>query len=165
MYAMARDAETTESENRPAERTPRKDRLVQARVPRELEETLKEEARRRRLTVSHLVRNVLEDTFNLVDGVVQDVDRIVSDSLTLARSLGGRAGLSREAEMPKAAPAARPADDLSHIYAWNEVVLHRSVLCSSCGGELRRGERAHAGLSDELGAARAWLCKDCITNL
>ena len=45
----------------------RKDRLIQTRVPRDLESTLKREARRRRLTVSHLIRNVLEDAFQLVD--------------------------------------------------------------------------------------------------
>ncbi|HSJ97823.1 MAG TPA: hypothetical protein VLC53_12160, partial [Myxococcota bacterium] len=57
-----------------------KDRVVQTRVPRDLETTLKREARRRRLTVSHLVRNVLEDAFQLVDGVVANVDDLVNDS-------------------------------------------------------------------------------------
>ena len=42
----------------------RKDRLVQARVPERLESTLKEEARRRRTTVSQMVRTILEDTFD-----------------------------------------------------------------------------------------------------
>jgi predicted DNA binding CopG/RHH family protein len=39
----------------------RKDRLIQTRVPRQLASTVKEEARRRRLTVSQLIRNVLEE--------------------------------------------------------------------------------------------------------
>ena len=52
----------------------RKDRLIQTRVPQNLESTLKDEARKRRLSVSHLIRNVLEDTFNLVDNVVVDLD-------------------------------------------------------------------------------------------
>lgn len=66
----------------------RKDRLIQTRVPRDLESTLKREARRRRLTVSHLIRNILEDTFQLVDDVVGGVDEIVSDSVELARRVG-----------------------------------------------------------------------------
>ena len=48
----------------------RKDRLLQTRVPEKLETTLKDEARRRRTTVSQVIRSILEDTFHLVDGVV-----------------------------------------------------------------------------------------------
>ena len=56
----------------------RKDRLIQTRVPRALEKTLKREAERQRLSLSHLIRNILEDAFELMDGVVADVDQIVS---------------------------------------------------------------------------------------
>jgi hypothetical protein len=65
----------------------RKDRLIQTRVPQNLESTLKDEARKRRLSVSHLIRNVLEDTFNLVDNVVSEVDRVVADSVGVAQTL------------------------------------------------------------------------------
>jgi len=65
----------------------RKDRLIQTRVPQNLESTLKDEARKRRLSVSHLIRNVLEDTFNLVDNVVHEVDRVVADSVGMAQTL------------------------------------------------------------------------------
>jgi hypothetical protein len=86
----------------PSHRRPRrKDRLIQTRVARDLESTLKREARRRRLTVSHLIRNILEDTFALVDNVVGGVDEIVSDSVELARRVGRdarrMAGAVREA--------------------------------------------------------------------
>jgi hypothetical protein len=64
----------------------RKDRLIQTRVPQNLESTLKDEARKRRLSVSHLIRNVLEDTFNLVDNVVTEVDRVVTDSVEMAQT-------------------------------------------------------------------------------
>ncbi len=69
-----------------------KDRLIQTRVPGDLESVLKKEASRRRLSVSHLVRNVLEDTFDLVDGVVADVDTIVQDSMGLANRVRRNAG-------------------------------------------------------------------------
>jgi hypothetical protein len=69
------------------DRQPRKDRLIQTRVPQNLESTLKDEARKRRLSVSHLIRNVLEDTFNLVDNVVTEVDRVVADSVGMAQTL------------------------------------------------------------------------------
>ncbi|MBW2272985.1 MAG: hypothetical protein JRG96_06920 [Deltaproteobacteria bacterium] len=152
-------------------RPPRKDRLIQTRVPRDLEATLKEEARRRRLTVSHLIRNVLEDAFELVDGVVADVDQIVTDSVSLAKNVSRNARrLASSARVPET-PASQPTSDLSdisdisHVYAWNEVVLHQSASCSSCGTQIERGERGFAGMSDTPERPRAWLCPACCEAL
>lgn len=164
---------------RPPAGTPRKDRVVQTRVPRALEDTLKAEARRRRLSVSQLIRNVLEDTFELVDGLVADVDRLVGDSVDLARHArrnARRIGRPREEPAPRrrtpratAEPApdedAAPRDALAHVIAWNEVVLHRGVRCSACGDAIPRGASGWMALSDAPGAARAWLCPRCIESL
>lgn len=139
----------------------RKDRLIQTRVPRDLEETLKQEAERRRTSVSQLIRNVLEDAFQLVDGVVADVDQIVNDSVALARNV--RRGARRIGSGTRGGAGA--PDDLSHVDAWNQVVLNRRVACSSCGAELARGETAWAGLSDARGRRRVWLCADCAASL
>jgi hypothetical protein len=153
---------------RPRQRPqPRKDRLIQTRVPRHVEETLKREARRRRVTVSQLVRNLVEDAFQLVDGVVADVDQIVADSVSLARSVGATARriAGRRGAPPGPPPAALLGADLSHVDAWGEVVLQRPVPCAGCGARLPRGGRAFAGLSAAPGAARAWLCPPCIARL
>lgn len=69
-----------------------KDRLIQTRVPQGLESTLKEEAEKRRLSVSHLIRNVLEDAFHLVDDVVSGAERIAEDSVELAGQVAEEAG-------------------------------------------------------------------------
>jgi len=150
----------------PTARRSRKDRLIQTRVPRQLEVTLKREASRRRLTVSHLIRSVLEDAFELVDGVVADVDQIVSDSVHLARNVRRNA---RRLASPRLPPPARPdaaaEDELDLVYAWNELVLQRPVVCSGCGATIERGERGFAGLSDEPQAPRTWLCSPCVGHL
>jgi hypothetical protein len=183
------------NEEPPPDRAPRKDRLVQARVPKDLEQTLKAEARRRRLSLSQLVRNVLEDAFELVDGVVSDVDQIVSDSFTLARNVSRGAqrladperrlaGESPDGEAPAARdeldeeggdpgtitdegqPVAPSTDlDLSHVYGWNELVLHRAARCAQCGMAIDRGQRGFASLSDRPDAERAWLCPRCVESL
>jgi hypothetical protein len=100
----------------------RKDRLIQTRVPQNLESTLKDEARKRRLSVSHLIRNVLEDTFNLVDNVVTEVDRVVADSVGMAQTLkrdaqrlaatarGQIAHRNAASEGKSEAPAASPSE-------------------------------------------------------
>jgi hypothetical protein len=162
----------------------RKDRLIQTRVPRGLESALKEEAERRRLSVSHLIRNVLEDTFELVDHVVAEVDNLVSDSVGLAqrvrsdaqriaasaRGEGGtrrqaRAAASGSADEPAADARPAAADPLSQIYAWNQVVLNRAARCARCRRTLAKGSAAHLGLTQAPSAAPTWLCEACIAEL
>ena len=150
---------------------PRKDRLIQTRVARELETTLKDEARRRRLTVSHLIRSILEDAFHLVDDVVADVDEIVGDSARLASRVRRNArrlvGAGRE-RSERSAPAVRagpPGDAFPDVYAFSELVLHRAAACDQCGRALARGERGFFGLSDRGGAPRACLCAPCVDAL
>jgi hypothetical protein len=96
-----------------------KDRLIQTRVPERLENVLKEEAQKQRLTVSHLIRNMLEDTLQLVDTVVAGAGGIVGESVDLAetvvRDAGKLASTAREAvrvrkeEAAAAATASVPA--------------------------------------------------------
>ena len=131
---MTTDARKARKAEREAEKQARKDRLIQTRVDRRLQKVLLEEARRRRMSVSNLVRNVLEDAFGLAD---PDVGSVV-DGVASASSA-----------------------DLDHVYAWNPVVLGRDAACSRCGRKLPSGERALIGLSDDEEAARACLCTDC----
>ena len=151
----------------------RKDRLIQTRVPEKLETTLKDEARRRRTTVSQMIRHVLEDTFDLVDGVVANVDQIVTDSVELAHKVGRDARkigqLGQEALRDLAAPC-RPAlpdaeERLAHVQAWNEVVLNKSIACTKCGAELPRGRSAVMGMSDAPNEPGAWLCTRAVAAL
>jgi hypothetical protein len=172
----------------------RKDRLIQARVPRGLASTLQHEARRRRLSVSHLIRNVLEDTFQLVDHVVAEVDNLVSDSVELASQVRrdaaqiartARRGIGRErqgSDLERGEPSERrtapaPAkkrggsrevvssSNLGHIYAWNEVVLNRAARCARCGLRLEPGSEARLGLTQDPSASPTWLCRDCVRTL
>jgi hypothetical protein len=146
-------------------RLPRKDRLIQTRVPRELEETLKQEARRQRVSVSHLIRSLVEDTFQLVDGVVADVDQIVSDSVSLVRNVRRSARrLGRDRGAPRGGAAAG-SGALGAVYAWNDVVLQRPARCAGCRREIARGARGFVGLSDDPRAPRAWLCAACVERL
>ena len=116
----------------------RKDRLIQTRVDRRLQKVLLEEARRRRMSVSNLVRNVLEDAFNLADPDV---------------------GPTIDGDTPIATP------ELDHVYAWNAVVLGRAVTCSLCGTKLGAGDTGLIGMSDDPAKPRAWLCTSCGDDL
>lgn len=153
------------SAKKTARRRPRKDRLIQTRVPADLESTLKEEAERRRLTVSHLIRSILEDTFHLVDDVVSDLDRVVTDSVDLARNV--RRNARRLAAPATAARHARRGwdRDLDDIYGWSELVLQQPAECRRCAAPIERGERAFVGAGDKPRRARVWLCRRCMDSL
>lgn len=112
----------------------RKDRLVQTRVDRRLHNVLQEQARKRRMSVSNLVRNILEDAFGLAD---PDVGPAIEDGAELA--------------LPS----------LDHIYAWNPVRLGKDASCSRCAAKMSAGDTAHIGLSEDPDAERAWLCSAC----
>lgn len=118
----------------------RKDRLVQTRVDRRLDGAIREEARRRRMSVSNLVRGVLEDAFGLADPDVEPV-------------LEGGPDLVAENTA------------LDHVYAWNAVVLGKDAQCSRCSTSMSAGDSAFIGLSEDAQADRAWLCRTCGADL
>ena len=121
----------------------RQERWLHTRISETLEDALKREARRRRLPVSLLVRNVLEGAFELVEGIVES-------SLGVAP----RAGASR-----RGGPG-EPDD----VYGWQEIVLNRATACVRCHAGLGVGTAAHRGLRDR-GGPPVFLCPVCLGRL
>src|SRR5258708_361947 len=95
----------------------RKDRLVQPRVPEVLDETLREAARKNRVSVSQLIRNVLENTFDLVDNVVTHTTGMTTelklDAKRIADSARGRTPAKTKAEGGPSARADRGPSKLT----------------------------------------------------
>ncbi|HEX5677785.1 MAG TPA: hypothetical protein VFX91_07435 [Alcanivorax sp.] len=152
---------------RPAPDSERKDRVIQTRVPQDLEHSLRDAAERERVTVSHLIRNVLEDSFRLVDGIVADSSQLVDNVARDARRLASAAkGQSR------APTAFVPADQggtvaralLDAVDAWQEVIVNKPTQCTQCGVTLPRGQKALRGLTPEPAAPVVWLCNDCLNK-
>ena len=123
----------------------RHERWLHARIPEQLEEALKREARRRRWPVSTLVRDVLE-------GALDMVEHIVEDSAQIARRV-------RTTDERR-----RTRRTLDGVYGWQELILNRDAACGGCATALRTGDAAFRGLSDEPGAP-AFLCRPCIRRL
>lgn len=135
---MATDLRKLKKAERLKAKERRKDRLIQTRVDRRLQKVLQEESRRKRMSVSNLVRNILEDAFGLAD---PDVGPMVDDSMKGA--------------VPPVAP------DLEHIYAWNPVVLGKPVECVHCRQTIPAGDQGFIGMSDDPTKPRAWICESC----
>jgi hypothetical protein len=120
-----------------------KDRVLQARIPQQLDTELRDRAEQLGMSVSTVVRNVLLNTFDLVEGVV-------ADSAQVARAAQGRMDV-----------AAGP--DENEIVAWQEGVLNRNGLCERCNAILPLGEKAAVGLP--LSSRPVFLCLECLACL
>ena len=110
-------------------RKTKKDRVLQARIPEQLDEELRDRAEDLGLSVSTIVRNVLLQTFNLVEGVV-------SDSAQIARVIQGKPS-SRTTSPTGDTNAEAEAD----IVGWQETILNRNGVCEQCNsilGKVRR---------------------------
>jgi len=144
---------------KPMAKRDRKDQLVQTRVPGELSETLREAAKQNRVTVSQLIRNVLEDTFDLVDNVVGEAVQlghsVRRDALKIAESAKGRGRR----------PSPSAGDPLADVEAWQEVLINKDVVCAQCARLVGRGEKAAFGVSSDPAAPKLWLCAVCAGRL
>lgn len=167
---------------KPSPEAVRKDRIIQTRVPKDLESTLKDAAERERVSVSQLIRHVLEDTFTLVDGIVADsaslIDHVARDARHLAESAKGltpkkgedgekasKANTANADSTSTDKPAATNRQALDAVEAWQDVIVNKPGQCNQCGVALKRGEKAFRGVSSIAGAPAAWLCGNCIKKL
>ena len=146
------------TERRGRKRSPAKDRVLQARIPEQLDNELRGRAEQLGMSVSTIVRNVLLHTFDLVEGVV-------TDSSQIARALSGRS-LPQPTAHDALPPAASPtpsvpaADSLAAVIGWQEVVLNKNGVCEECNAILAMGERAAIGVP--TGARAILLCMQCL---
>lgn len=143
------------SENRKRKRRQTKDRVLQARIPEELDEELRGRAEELGLSVSTVVRNVLFNTFNLVEGVV-------SDSADIARAITGQ----RVPSPASSSTAMLERDDTdaeSSVLGWQEAVLNKNGVCEKCNTILPMGERAAIGVPTQ--ARPVFMCLECLATL
>ncbi len=124
----------------------KKERVIHTRVPESLENQLRVRAEELGVSVSNLVRNVLNRTFGLVDGVV-------ADSHAVAKAARGGA--------PKRTPTTPSLDD---VLGWQPLVLGKNAVCSRCNALLPKGSDAATGVS-EAGDSRFVICTDCVDQL
>ncbi len=125
----------------------RKERVIHTRVPESLENQLRQRAEDLGISVSNLVRNALNHTFGLVNGVVADGHRV-------ARVVRGEA-------TPATAPAPESLDD---VLGWQPLVLGKNAVCARCNALLPKGSDAATGVTDS-GSTRFVICQTCVQQL
>jgi hypothetical protein len=124
--------------------------VLQARIPENLDEQLRDRAEQLGLSVSSIVRNVLLHTFDLVEGVV-------ADSAQLAQVVQGRR--TRTATSPATPGTSAPPG----VVGWQEAVLNQNGVCEQCNAILARGARAAVGVPVQV--RPVLLCLTCLAAL
>lgn len=132
-----------------------KDRVLQARIPEQLDDELRDRSEQLGLSVSTIVRNVLLNTFELVEGVV-------ADSAQIARAIQSGESLlvpEHEASIGEAADS-KPE---TKVIGWQEAVLNQNGICEQCNAILPKGGRAAVGMP--VGPRPLLMCLDCLAAL
>lgn len=132
----------------------RHERVLHTRVPESLEAELKERAAELGVSVSNLVRNVLNHAFGMVDNIVRDTEQI-------ARSASGRKARPAPVDDADLVDDARPT-----VIGWQTLVLERNALCTKCNDILPRGTDAALAVVDgALAGPRPVLCLRCLQEV
>ena len=134
----------------------KKKKVIHTRVSEPLEQALKDRAEEMGVSVSNLVRNIMLNTFDLVEGVVADSVR-VADSAMGHNLTGGR----QRATEPAAAAAGAAAPAAGEVLGWQELVLNLNAICESCNEILPRGARAAIGFMSGPGK-KPIICTACL---
>jgi len=125
----------------------KKEKVLHARIPESLDEEIREHASQLGLSVSNLVRNVLQNAVGLVDEIIADT-----------------AGLARSATGGKAGPAAKreaPVDRAPRVLGWQEAVLNLNAVCDRCNDILEKGSRGAIAVVEGAGP-RPIRCLGCV---
>lgn len=153
---------------------------MHTRISEQLSDDIRRMAEELRVPVSNLVRNVLEETFSVVETVSENVGELleeVLDEAEVARSrYRGRRRRHRrhwhhedardvedaEEASGEAAEAAdaEPRPEFPEILGWQPLLLNRDADCADCGRGVSRGERAFVGVGAQ-GLSSTILCREC----
>ena len=140
------------------------ERVMHTRIPESLDQQLKNKAEGLGMSVSNLVRNVLLNTFELVED-------IVSDSANIARFSKGAQAKNPQTEAPPPAPKTEllasptPAPEAAVILGWQQIILNLNALCQRCNAILPKGTTAHLGITNFPTSVPHFLCSQCIKEL
>ena len=133
----------------------KKERVIHTRVPEALDDEIKRRATDLGLSVSNLVRNILQHTVGLVEDIVHDTTEIA------------RSARDTKAAFTGGAPQSQPgpsAPGPGHVVGWHLAILNVNAVCDSCNSILAKGSRAGVGIVTG-GGPIPFRCQTCLKEL
>jgi len=131
----------------------KKERVIHTRVPESLDDEIKRRATDLGLSVSNLVRNILQHTVGLVEDIVHDSAEIARSARNTKAAFGGPT------------QAAEPNGDVgeAQVVGWHLAVLNVNAVCDTCNAILPKGSRAGVGIVS--GGPIPFRCQECLKDL
>jgi hypothetical protein len=131
----------------------KKERVIHTRVPESLDDEIKRRATDLGLSVSNLVRNILQHTVGLVEDIVHDSAEIARSARSTKAAFGGP---TRAAEPNEVGAEAQ-------VVGWHLAVLNVNAVCDTCNAILPKGSRAGVGIVS--GGPIPFRCQECLKDL
>lgn len=110
----------------------KQNKILHARVPRDLYDKISGKARKHRVTISNLVRNMVEDYLEIQDDVFDALDGKIKERL----------------------------DKKESIIGYQQITLEKNTFCHICGNNINKGEKAFIGFLEDT-AGRIIVCQKC----
>lgn len=140
----------------------KKERVIHMRVEPSLDSELKERAGRLGLSVSNLVRNILQHTFGLAGDVIKDSAQVARSARgePIPASGNGESTYHTSEQARDTGFAATPATP-ARTLGWQRFTLGLNALCERCNAILPKGTEAAIGVLDGPGR-RPITCLPCV---
>lgn len=117
-----------------------KDRVLNARIPEDLDRELRAQAERLDMPVSQLVRGILQRTVDLVGNFSGNIEHLVTE---VVEDVASFRHVAESAPACMTTPFDKVAED---VLGWQEIRLHRDARCAISGVRLRAGDKACWGM-------------------
>jgi hypothetical protein len=112
--------------------TTKQNKILHTRVSKDLYSKISDKAKKHRVTVSNLVRNLVEDYFEIHNEVLDVVDREIREHL----------------------------DNNENILGYQPITLEKNTSCNICGEKLQKGEGGFIGFFENSNK-KIVVCQKC----
>jgi Fe-S cluster biosynthesis and repair protein YggX len=109
-------------------------KVLNARISKQLYEKISDKAKKNRVSVSNLIRNLMEDALEIHEDLHDAIDQKIRKYLS--------------------------EDDKKNVLGYQEVVLAKDTECDNCGKSLRANESAYFAFFEDSDT-KALLCLKC----
>ena len=141
----------------------KKEKVLHTRISETLDKQIKRNASSLGISVSNLVRNILLNTFGLVEDLVADSARI---SKSIAKSASGDSFVDssgRSRSIDDGSSASRQGKP-PEILGWQEVILNLNAICAYCNAILPKGAQAAIAVVEGT-ESRPIICPGCLKEV
>ncbi len=129
----------------------KKEKVLHTRIPESLDDQIRQQAASLGVSVSNLVRNVLQNAVGLVGD-------IVADTANIAQTVSGE----DKAAAATSAPAAGAREP--QVLGWQKAITNINSVCDACNTIIPKGTEAAIAMV-EAGAVRVVRCLECLEEV